>query len=607
MTAMYQQMYGASNAEIRNGVRKPLASHYMLGGSDAINQMMNLQATTGLSATKQASSVEAMRAITGFSLSTEGATKMIAGMSSPDVANRMFMMGGGGMYGIGGKENTAMGNIQGIVRRAGLTNPEALRGALQPGSNTRQRLTAMGVPEDMQDMVIQYAMENTQFQKKTNGKEGMYDPSQESDRKTMGIESNYITQHEKTTGEKIKREERFYGRQTDNFADFEKNLRSSTKMLAAFEDKLATVIGFKISTAGNPAVNFLKDTFGNKTGVGTGLINAFRNIFSGGGDGNKPSSGPAANFTATKTTTSTPRDSLPAIDERKLSSLKPQLAEPLRNMLLANNKLYIGQGFRSLQEQESEFRRRYEERPDLTEKTSSSDRIWNGTVWVKKKGSGYDLAAPGESYHAEYLAADVMGDNEWIRANAASYGLDHGGTKSGGSGDEPFHVQPAGSMRTPLDKYLKSIGATRVNPYKSVKGSGKGSVSSASAKGKNYVVAKGPNKKGGSLGGVAAGRASAATAPEVTSAFNRIEGIDKPVSPTALSRNFGDGNTYSQDTSVSGGGGGGGGSYGSGSIVISPNIYLQGGQDTNGDIRRIAKEVGRLLESEVKLVMMRQS
>jgi hypothetical protein len=46
---------------------------------------------------------------------------------------------------------------------------------------------------------------------------------------------------------------------------------------------------------------------------------------------------------------------------------------------------------------------------------------------------------------------------------------------------------------------------------------------------------------------------------------------------------------------------------GSPSIVISPTIYLQGGQNMATDMHRIAQEVGRLLENEVKLSMMRGS
>ena len=205
MSVQLQQMYGMSGTQVRNQLRMPLTQHYMLGGGQAINELLGMQATTGLTAARQAGSVEAFRGMTGYSLSSTDAVRMLTTMASPDVANRMFMMGGTGMYGIGGRERTGMQSIQDIVRRTGLTNPEALKGALQQGSNTRQRLTAMGVPQDMQDMVIQYAMQNTQYQRQTGDKTRMYDPSMEADRRTMGIEETYIVQHEKTTGERVKR------------------------------------------------------------------------------------------------------------------------------------------------------------------------------------------------------------------------------------------------------------------------------------------------------------------------------------------------------------------------------------------------------------------
>jgi hypothetical protein len=46
---------------------------------------------------------------------------------------------------------------------------------------------------------------------------------------------------------------------------------------------------------------------------------------------------------------------------------------------------------------------------------------------------------------------------------------------------------------------------------------------------------------------------------------------------------------------------------GGSTITISPNIYLNGSQDMTTDLRRIAREVGALLEQEVKLKMMRTS
>ncbi|NBX51272.1 hypothetical protein EBT25_15445, partial [bacterium] len=49
-----------------------------------------------------------------------------------------------------------------------------------------------------------------------------------------------------------------------------------------------------------------------------------------------------------------------------------------------------------------------------------------------------------------------------------------------------------------------------------------------------------------------------------------------------------------------------GSSYGmGGTITIAPNIYLNGTQDINNDIKRIAREVGRLLEQEVSMVKAR--
>jgi hypothetical protein len=43
------------------------------------------------------------------------------------------------------------------------------------------------------------------------------------------------------------------------------------------------------------------------------------------------------------------------------------------------------------------------------------------------------------------------------------------------------------------------------------------------------------------------------------------------------------------------------------SITVSPNIYLNGGQDMSTDIKRIAREVGQLLEGEVRLRMLRRT
>jgi hypothetical protein len=75
----------------------------------------------------------------------------------------------------------------------------------------------------------------------------------------------------------------------------------------------------------------------------------------------------------------------------------------------------------------------------------------------------------------------------------------------------------------------------------------------------------------------------------MTSVNSIIKGIDKPVS------------VGGDPIERSGGGGGGG------SITVAPNIYITGSQDFQGDLRRMAREVGSLLEKEVRLTMMRSS
>lgn len=575
MSVQLQQMYGMSNSQVRNQLRMPLTSHYLLGGGTAINDLLSMQANTGLTAAKQASTVEAMRTVSGFSLGSGDVTRMLSTMASPDVANRMFMMGGTGMYGIGGKERTGMQSIQDIVRRTGLTNPEALKGALQQGSNTRQRLTAMGVPQDMQDMVIQYAMQNTQYQRKTGDKSTMYDPSLESNRETMGIEGSYAVQHEKTTGERLKREESFYGRQTDNFARFEKNLRTSTKVLAAFEDALSGIIGMGINAQGHPITNVLK--YGAKQGINTMMATidvgemAAGAMIPGAGDAGDGRSGDSG-------------DGIKPADEKKLATLDAKLAAPLRNMLAANPKLYIGDALRSGEQQERSFKERYRPTNRSLDTKGENDRIWNGVLWEMKPGNSYPMAAPGNSFHEIGLAADVQGDPEWVRANASKYGLSHGGTTKGQRSDEPFHVQPAGTLTRKKSSVPSSSSASS------------GKVNTASAKKAPLATSRYTPSSSSSGGGSftdAGQRASQVSSAGIKAQFSPIiAGIDKP---STFNGDAGDGRM-----SASGYGGGGGHT-----ITVAPNIYLNGTQDIGNDIKRIAREVGKILEQEVSMVMAR--
>jgi hypothetical protein len=599
MSTQLQQMYGMSNSQVRNQMRMPLTSHYLLGGGTAINDLLGMQANTGLSASKNASSVEAMRAVSGFSYGSGDITRMLSTMGSPDVANRMFMMGGTGMYKMGGEQRSGMQSIQDIVRRTGLTNPEALKGALQQGSNTRQRLNAMGVPQDMQDMVIQYAMQNSQFQKKTGG-ETMYDPSVEADRKTMGIEDNYAVSHEKTSGERIKREEKFYGRQTDNFSRFEKNLRTSTKMLSMFEDALSGIIGLGISAKGHPITNTVSygmNAFKNfqMAALETGIDAAA--AMGPGGDpvDSKKSTGTSANVGSSG---SAQNVKLNKEDESKLATLDPRLAVPLRRMMEANPNLHIGDARRSTAQQEQGFRDRYRPTNKPVSEKGETDRIWKGVVWEMKPGEKRPpMAPPGQSFHERGLAVDLsQSESEWLRNNASRFGLETGATTKGARSDEPFHIQPAGTLG-----YSGPNSAS--SSAKAASGAG---VSKSSVRKLSSVVSPLATNS------LTSAPATLKNAGSMASEFLRSGGWKTESSSIGSTEKIGTLSNYGNSVAQGGdpvdrGNYSMGGSQGAGSIVISPNIYLNGGQDMTSDLRRIAKEVGALLEQEVKLKMMRTS
>ena len=246
MSMVYQQMYGLSQNQVANQYRTPMTNFKL--GAGGINDLMAMQATTGISGLQQASSVEAMRVMSGFSLSSGQITNMISQMAQPDVANRMFMLGGTSLIGPGGQQRDMMKVIQDLTRSAGLTDPRLAKSALAPGSITRSNLSMMGVTGEMQDMVIQYAQQNLSYQQK--GGRGMYDPSNKEAQKIMGIEDNFAMQAEETDRLRVKREEQFYKRQADNFSDLEKQTQSLTKAMAGLEDKLSGVIGAGVSTKG---------------------------------------------------------------------------------------------------------------------------------------------------------------------------------------------------------------------------------------------------------------------------------------------------------------------------------------------------------------------
>jgi hypothetical protein len=416
-SVMYQQMYGISQQTNYNRFRQPINNFRL--GPGGINEMLRLQANTGLNAQMMSRSVEAIRTISGFGLSTADVNQMITTMASPEVNNRMTMTLGTGIYGPGGKQRSPMQVIQSIVRGAGLTNERVVKGALQPGSTTRARLTAMGVPEDMHDIVIQYAMQNVQYQKKTGGKQGMYNPGNRDQLKTMGIEGNFATEREVTDVRREQRAESFYNKQKDNYASMERNTQKMETLTTKIEDLTSAIIGARISTRGNPITNMLGKGFGSIMGP----INDALSIFGGDpvekGRGSKPTNGASGSGGA------------PNVP----NSINKTFGDRLRQMMAERPGITIGTGYRSSSDQRTMFLSRYSK---TSEKTGV---FWDGSYWKKHAGVP-DAAPPGMSMHELGLAVDLhyptKADEEWFMRNASRFGL-----KTIASIDEPWHVQPA--------------------------------------------------------------------------------------------------------------------------------------------------------------------
>jgi hypothetical protein len=63
----------------------------------------------------------------------------------------------------------------------------------------------------------------------------------------MGIEDNFATQVEETDRVRGARDEQFYRRQADNYADLEKQTQKLIEVFGALEDKLSGIIGARTS------------------------------------------------------------------------------------------------------------------------------------------------------------------------------------------------------------------------------------------------------------------------------------------------------------------------------------------------------------------------
>jgi hypothetical protein len=415
----YQQTKGISQTQYASQMRAPLTDQRL--GYGGISTLLALQASTGISAQGNAAGFAAMRASSGYSIGTDQLAQQAATLAGPAANNRMTMMLGTGMYGPGGQQRSSFEVMQQVVQRTGLLNDRVLKGARQQGSNTRAMLLASGVPEDMVEQYLDYA-EQTQTYKKKTGKTTLYDPSKAADRRIMGIEDNFSSQAEETARVSEKRDENYYARQSGNLAQFEKNTQAVTEALGALEEKLNGLVGLNISTRGSmwrKAANSVGGLFGFNIGdppeaKTTGTGGGAKVPMGYGSPPKRVSLGELGNSSSFRTLNSTFKDRL------------------LR-MFADNPQVGLGVGTRSSEEQSKMFFSRYKKVTDGSE----GDVNYNGEAY--KHVSGAPAAPPGRSMHEIGLAADLVGDLDWVQDNAAKYGLKTFGKNLG----EPWHIQPA--------------------------------------------------------------------------------------------------------------------------------------------------------------------
>lgn len=432
LSVQLQQQYGMSQQQVMTNLRGPLRNYRL--GVGGINELLSMQSRTGINARMQAGSVEGIRTLMGYGYSTGDVTNYIESMGQADTVNRMFMMTGTSLYGIGGRQKSAQQVNQELIQRLGLNNREIIQAGRQSGSVIRQRMQTAGLDQGAQDILLQYAESNVGFRER--GGKGFYDPSSKADRKRMGIEGNYATQAEETERVKVDREEQMYKRQADNYSQMERNLQNVNKLLGEFEDRLRGIVGAKTSMRGfgsllKPALGIAGAVAGFALGggpvgamagygVGSGIGSFFGDATQGTGSASPGRIASENPTTKTKNTS-------------QLASLKPVLRDPLAKVLAARPGISIAQGYRSPDQQKQMFLSRYYRTDKQT------DTYYDGSYWEKKPGVA-KAAPPGLSYHEIGLAADLMfatdADRQWLQQNASKFGLDEFSRMG-----EPWHVQ----------------------------------------------------------------------------------------------------------------------------------------------------------------------
>jgi hypothetical protein len=602
MGMLLRQMEGGRMTQLQYqaNFREPLTNYLI--GNEGITPLLGLQATTGLNATQMAKGVEGIRVASGFGYSTQDATKMIRALAQPGSSNMMTMMLGMGLYGPGGTARDPMDVIRNTVQRMGLTNPAMLEGALQPGSMTRANLARTGLPVDMQDLVIQYAQENVSFQEL--GGRGMYDPSNKAHRRRMGVEEGYATEFERTRMAEADREENFYRRQIDNYAQLEKNTQRLIEVFGALEDTLSPLIGAQVSLTNKWWRGALPLAMG---AVGAAIGTPF----------GMPMLGAAAGFTGGQFISKSLGDPEP-INPTDFSQfgLKTNLVgsgaggttgiQALANLAALPaeqggiaTKLTLISGTRTKAEQWALFADKQSgggldgrhtvvgEGHWSQDAPQQGDRIYEGRHYrlnATGRARGY-AAPPGKSRHQTGAAADLGPDSahSWIAQNVAQFGMRT-------ATNEDWHVTLSSDVMPPATDTVTTPRGVR------------GTLSIASTAQRVYSPSTGVRAKSDAVRITQAAtarldlkslqRRHAMYSPVDYSAVNLPVGSDGPgllggdPTPSAISQ-WGPGPWNSTM------GGGGGGPV----ITISPTLNLSGSGNSAVDAQRLADQVIRLIET----------
>jgi len=490
LSMVQQQMTGQTQQQVHQQSRSPL-SNYKLG-EGGINAALANQVRYGINAKSQAAGYEALRTVSGFSLSTQDLIGMQNQMMSAPVANRMFAMTGGTNFNkMGGGAADMFTTFQKLGKISGLDNAKILKGAAQQGSAVRSNLSNMGLTGEAQDLLIQYAQENQTY--KSKGGKGQYNPQDKASRKLMGVEDNYANQSESTKATQVRREERMYADQASSYAKLEKSNQQLIDALSDLDHTMKDLYKKRIETRPQQkAAGSILSTLGNIASgagmvamfvpggqaIGAGLLAAgavtanVGGALQGSGDGitsstsstpnvaiaATPATAPASQVASnvTSSASSANDDSItvpvgPKFQQKSITyvknlptfqMLKPIMQDRLLKIFRENPRVGILEGFRSNENQKKLFLSRYRRSDKKTETSMSYD----GSNWEKIDPSLADAAPPGKSMHELGLAADLEGDLGWLVSNASRFGLKTFANEN----KEPWHVQP---LEYPSDRF----------------------------------------------------------------------------------------------------------------------------------------------------------